>query len=132
MWWLYDDGGLTVLIPYLLQSHELWRECKLRIMALGNLGMAEQNKLAAHMRKPRIKAAIGAPGAAYQNGAVQCRVTIAVGEQCGGDVPGAVQYNVLAQHTIDDSGAQQELIHADRSADAAAAVTSLATLDTSV
>ena len=58
IWWLYDDGGLTVLIPYLLKSHALWKECKLRIMALENLGYSEQNELAALMTKLRINAEI--------------------------------------------------------------------------
>ena len=58
IWWLYDDGGLTVFIPYLLQSHPLWKECNLRIMALENLGYSEQNELAALMTKLRIKAEI--------------------------------------------------------------------------
>eukprot|EP00484_Ammonia_sp_Unknown_P018199 CAMPEP_0197031262 /NCGR_PEP_ID=MMETSP1384-20130603/10322_1 /TAXON_ID=29189 /ORGANISM="Ammonia sp." /LENGTH=1120 /DNA_ID=CAMNT_0042460769 /DNA_START=114 /DNA_END=3476 /DNA_ORIENTATION=+ len=58
IWWLYDDGGLTVLIPYLLTSHPLWKDCKLRIMALENLGYSEQNELAALMTKLRIDAEI--------------------------------------------------------------------------
>merc|ERR1719242_2819420 len=58
IWWLYDDGGLTVLIPYLLKSHDLWKDCKLRIMALENLGYSEQNELAALMTKLRIDAEI--------------------------------------------------------------------------
>eukprot|EP01084_Bolivina_argentea_P304053 525041_1 len=58
IWWLYDDGGLTVLIPYLLKSHVLWKDCKLRIMALENLGYSEQNELAGLMTKLRIKAEI--------------------------------------------------------------------------
>eukprot|EP01084_Bolivina_argentea_P179848 310752_1 len=58
IWWLYDDGGLTVLIPYLLSSHELWKDCKLRIMALENLGYSEQNELASLMTKLRINAEI--------------------------------------------------------------------------
>ena len=33
MWWLYDDGGLTVLIPYLLTLHRAWKNCKLRFFS---------------------------------------------------------------------------------------------------
>mmetsp|Transcript_46871 Transcript_46871/g.77821 ORF Transcript_46871/g.77821 Transcript_46871/m.77821 type:complete len:1034 (+) Transcript_46871:38-3139(+) len=58
IWWLYDDGGLTVLIPYLIQSHRLWRDCHLRIMAIENLGISEQNELANLISKLRIKAEI--------------------------------------------------------------------------
>lgn len=31
VWWLSDDGGLTILIPYLLNLHHSWKDCKLRI-----------------------------------------------------------------------------------------------------
>jgi hypothetical protein len=31
VWWLYDDGGLTVLLPYLLMQRKHWSNCKLRI-----------------------------------------------------------------------------------------------------
>ena len=33
VWWLYDDGGLTVLIPYLLTLHRTWKNCKLRFFS---------------------------------------------------------------------------------------------------
>ncbi|XP_067119704.1 solute carrier family 12 member 2-like isoform X2 [Centruroides vittatus] len=36
VWWLYDDGGLTMLIPYLLIRRSQWESCKLRIFALAN------------------------------------------------------------------------------------------------
>jgi len=31
VWWLADDGGLTILIPYILSLHNSWKDCKLRI-----------------------------------------------------------------------------------------------------
>ena len=34
VWWLIHDGGILVLLPYLLQRHRVWRECKLRIFAI--------------------------------------------------------------------------------------------------
>ena len=34
VWWLYDDGGLTVLLPYLLTQHRLWSGCQLRIFSI--------------------------------------------------------------------------------------------------
>lgn len=58
IWWLYDDGGLTVLIPYLLKSHSLWKDCKLRVMAIQNLGISEQTELVALMSKLRIDAEV--------------------------------------------------------------------------
>ena len=33
VWWIYDDGGLTVLIPYLLSLHHAWKHCKLRFFS---------------------------------------------------------------------------------------------------
>ena len=34
VWWIYDDGGLTVLIPYLLSLHRAWKHCKLKIFSV--------------------------------------------------------------------------------------------------
>jgi len=34
VWWLYDDGGLTVLLPYILSQHNLWSGCHLRIFSV--------------------------------------------------------------------------------------------------
>jgi hypothetical protein len=31
VWWVYDDGGLTLLLPYLLLQKKYWAKCKLRI-----------------------------------------------------------------------------------------------------
>ena len=36
VWWLYDDGGLTLLIPYILNLRSQWSSCKLRVFALAN------------------------------------------------------------------------------------------------
>lgn len=36
VWWLYDDGGLTILIPYILSLRSQWARCKIRIFALTN------------------------------------------------------------------------------------------------
>jgi K-Cl cotransporter len=34
VWWLYDDGGLTLLLPYILQTRKQYRDCKLRVFSL--------------------------------------------------------------------------------------------------
>jgi solute carrier family 12 sodium/potassium/chloride transporter 2 len=34
VWWLYDDGGLTMLLPYIISTRPNWAKCKLRIFAL--------------------------------------------------------------------------------------------------
>uniref|UniRef100_A0A182JS22 Uncharacterized protein n=1 Tax=Anopheles christyi TaxID=43041 RepID=A0A182JS22_9DIPT len=36
VWWLYDDGGLTMLIPYILSMRSKWADCKVRVFALTN------------------------------------------------------------------------------------------------
>ncbi len=36
VWWLYDDGGLTILLPYILSTRSNWANCKIRIFALTN------------------------------------------------------------------------------------------------
>lgn len=36
VWWLYDDGGLTMLIPYIISMRSNWSNCKLRVFALAN------------------------------------------------------------------------------------------------
>lgn len=35
VWWLYDDGGLTMLLPYIISTRQNWANCKLRVFALG-------------------------------------------------------------------------------------------------
>lgn len=35
VWWLFDDGGLTLLIPYILSKRKIWKNCKLRIFCAG-------------------------------------------------------------------------------------------------
>jgi K-Cl cotransporter len=36
VWWLYDDGGLTLLLPYILQTRKRFKNCKLRIFSLAH------------------------------------------------------------------------------------------------
>jgi len=36
VWWLYDDGGLTLLIPYILTTRQQFSDCKLRVFSLAN------------------------------------------------------------------------------------------------
>jgi len=33
VWWLFDDGGLTLLLPYLLRRRKHWRNCQFRIFS---------------------------------------------------------------------------------------------------
>lgn len=36
VWWLYDDGGLTILLPYIISTRSYWSQCKIRVFALSN------------------------------------------------------------------------------------------------
>lgn len=35
VWWLFDDGGLTLLIPHILSMKPYWQNCKLRVFLPG-------------------------------------------------------------------------------------------------
>ncbi|XP_011501774.1 PREDICTED: bumetanide-sensitive sodium-(potassium)-chloride cotransporter [Ceratosolen solmsi marchali] len=58
VWWLYDDGGLTILLPYIISTRTNWEHCKMRIFALANhkqdIG-AQEKEMAEIMMKFRIK-----------------------------------------------------------------------------
>uniref|UniRef100_A0A8C3IK40 Solute carrier family 12 member 1 n=1 Tax=Chrysemys picta bellii TaxID=8478 RepID=A0A8C3IK40_CHRPI len=57
VWWLFDDGGLTLLIPYILTMRKKWKDCKLRIFTGGKINRIEDEKLAmtSLLSKFRIK-----------------------------------------------------------------------------
>ena len=50
IWWLSDDGGLTLLVAHLLSQHPLWRHCKLRAMVL-----SDASTMAAKIRKTKVR-----------------------------------------------------------------------------
>ncbi|XP_039291807.1 bumetanide-sensitive sodium-(potassium)-chloride cotransporter-like isoform X3 [Nilaparvata lugens] len=57
VWWLYDDGGLTLLLPYLIQTRSEWSNCKLRVFTLANKKdelQFEQRNMASLLAKFRI------------------------------------------------------------------------------
>ncbi|KAF7698709.1 solute carrier family 12 member 1 [Silurus meridionalis] len=57
VWWLFDDGGLTLLLPYILTTRKKWRDCKLRIFIAGQLECVEQEREAIQsmLKRFRIK-----------------------------------------------------------------------------
>uniref|UniRef100_A0A8C5WE49 Solute carrier family 12 member 1 n=1 Tax=Leptobrachium leishanense TaxID=445787 RepID=A0A8C5WE49_9ANUR len=57
VWWLFDDGGLTLLIPHILTLRKKWKDCKLRIFIGGKVNRLEDDKLmmATLLSKFRIK-----------------------------------------------------------------------------
>ncbi|KAI5738510.1 hypothetical protein M8J77_007896 [Diaphorina citri] len=57
VWWLYDDGGLTLLLPYIISTRHSWASCKLRVFALANRKEElefEQRNIASLLAKFRI------------------------------------------------------------------------------
>ncbi|KAJ3641069.1 hypothetical protein Zmor_027592 [Zophobas morio] len=57
VWWLYDDGGLTLLLPYIISTRRNWNNCKLRVFALANKRdelELEQRNMASLLAKFRI------------------------------------------------------------------------------
>uniref|UniRef100_A0A8D0G679 Solute carrier family 12 member 3 n=1 Tax=Sphenodon punctatus TaxID=8508 RepID=A0A8D0G679_SPHPU len=44
IYWLFDDGGLTLLIPYLLTRRKRWSHCKVRVFLSGQLTNAEEHR----------------------------------------------------------------------------------------
>ncbi|KAK7482628.1 hypothetical protein BaRGS_00026127 [Batillaria attramentaria] len=58
VWWLFDDGGLTLLVPYILSTKAHWRGCRLRIFTPGTKKGEldrEQRQLATLLSKFRIE-----------------------------------------------------------------------------
>ncbi|XP_005240430.3 solute carrier family 12 member 2 [Falco peregrinus] len=46
VWWLFDDGGLTLLIPYLLTTKKKWKECKIRVFIGGKINRIDHDRRA--------------------------------------------------------------------------------------
>ncbi|XP_067340075.1 solute carrier family 12 member 2-like isoform X2 [Channa argus] len=46
VWWLFDDGGLTLLIPYLLTNKKRWKECKIRVFIGGKINRIDHDRRA--------------------------------------------------------------------------------------
>ncbi|XP_069757459.1 solute carrier family 12 member 3 isoform X2 [Narcine bancroftii] len=45
IYWLFDDGGLSLLLPYLLTRKKRWRQCKVRVFVGGQINrMNEERK----------------------------------------------------------------------------------------
>uniref|UniRef100_UPI00358F8C2C solute carrier family 12 member 2-like n=1 Tax=Myxine glutinosa TaxID=7769 RepID=UPI00358F8C2C len=56
VWWLFDDGGLTLLIPHLLTTKKKWRNCRIRIFIGGKISRIDQDRrmMASLLSKFRI------------------------------------------------------------------------------
>ncbi|KAK2709720.1 bumetanide-sensitive sodium-(potassium)-chloride cotransporter-like [Artemia franciscana] len=57
VWWLYDDGGLSLLLPYILTTRQSWSGSKLRVFCIANKSDQidmDQQSMAALLSKFRI------------------------------------------------------------------------------
>uniref|UniRef100_A0A4W5R4K9 Solute carrier family 12 member 2 n=1 Tax=Hucho hucho TaxID=62062 RepID=A0A4W5R4K9_9TELE len=46
VWWLFDDGGLALLIPYLLTEKKKWKDCKIRLFIGGKINRIDHDRRA--------------------------------------------------------------------------------------
>ncbi|KFR14732.1 Solute carrier family 12 member 7, partial [Opisthocomus hoazin] len=37
VWWIVHDGGMLMLLPFLLRQHKVWRRCKMRIFTVAQM-----------------------------------------------------------------------------------------------
>ncbi|XP_066483022.1 solute carrier family 12 member 6 isoform X2 [Tiliqua scincoides] len=37
VWWIVHDGGMLMLLPFLIKQHKVWRKCKIRIFTVAQL-----------------------------------------------------------------------------------------------
>ncbi|XP_044290246.1 solute carrier family 12 member 4 isoform X1 [Varanus komodoensis] len=37
VWWIVHDGGMLMLLPFLLKQHKVWRKCKMRIFTVAQI-----------------------------------------------------------------------------------------------
>ncbi|NXI41713.1 S12A3 protein, partial [Galbula dea] len=47
IYWLFDDGGLTLLIPYLLGRKKRWGKCRIRVFVGGQINRMDEERRAA-------------------------------------------------------------------------------------
>lgn len=44
VWWLYDDGGLSMLLPHILTTRSNWATSKLRVFCLADINEGHEKK----------------------------------------------------------------------------------------
>ncbi|NXX84349.1 S12A3 protein, partial [Urocolius indicus] len=52
IYWLFDDGGLTLLIPYLLGRKKRWGKCKIRVFVGGQINRMDEERKATSKPPP--------------------------------------------------------------------------------
>nr|CDJ81304.1 unnamed protein product [Haemonchus contortus] len=51
IWWVVMDGGILMLIAYLLKQHKVWRGCTLRIFAIGDNDPSKNEEIRKGLQK---------------------------------------------------------------------------------
>ncbi|KHJ90197.1 amino acid permease [Oesophagostomum dentatum] len=51
IWWIVLDGGILMLIAYLLKQHKVWRGCTLRIFAIGDNDSTKNEEIRKGLQK---------------------------------------------------------------------------------
>ncbi|XP_054881198.1 solute carrier family 12 member 3-like isoform X2 [Poeciliopsis prolifica] len=56
VYWIADDGGLTLLVPYLITRRKRWRRCKVRVFIVGDEQNMEEgrNQMMALLKRFRL------------------------------------------------------------------------------
>ncbi|CAD7972330.1 unnamed protein product [Amoebophrya sp. A120] len=49
VWWMIHDGGLMILVTWLLQQHKIWRDCKMRVFTVMENITEEEASIAARV-----------------------------------------------------------------------------------
>ncbi|NXX58691.1 S12A3 protein, partial [Scopus umbretta] len=65
IYWLFDDGGLTLLIPYLLGRKKRWGKCKIRVFVGGQINRMDEERKAAVTTPSHSPPALSIPKPAW-------------------------------------------------------------------
>ncbi|XP_058637373.1 solute carrier family 12 member 6-like isoform X3 [Onychostoma macrolepis] len=61
VWWIVHDGGMLMLLPFLLRQHKVWRKCAMRIFTVAQMednSIQMKKDLATFLYHLRIEAAV--------------------------------------------------------------------------
>ena len=42
VWWVVHDGGMLILLSFLLQQHKVWKGCRIRIFTVAGILLARK------------------------------------------------------------------------------------------
>uniref|UniRef100_A0A671LEF5 Solute carrier family 12 member 4-like n=1 Tax=Sinocyclocheilus anshuiensis TaxID=1608454 RepID=A0A671LEF5_9TELE len=61
VWWIVHDGGMLMLLPFLLKQHKVWRKCKMRIFTVAQMddnSIQMKKDLATFLYQLRLEAGV--------------------------------------------------------------------------